>query len=116
MSGSAPSSPAPTLATRVMEWSRPVIGVLSLALFAAAFVIAATQKDNAVLQILVGAVVSGFSTILSYYFGSSSGSEKKDTVIASQLGGAPSPASLSRAPTSTAPTSAVPPPPAHVTP
>ena len=99
-----------------MEWSRPVIGVLSLALFAAAFVIAATQKDNAVLQILVGAVVSGFSTILGYYFGSSSGSEKKDTVIASQLGGTPSPLRAPPATTSTAPTSAVPPPPAHVNP
>lgn len=66
----------PSLAGRVLEWPRPVIAFLTIGLFGAAFAAAI---------ILVGAIVSGFSTITGYYFGSSSGSAKKDATIAAQL-------------------------------
>ena len=82
--------PAPTLADRVMEWSRPVIAVFSLAIFALAFWIAwglarGDAKDTKMLDILVGAIVSLVSTISGYYFGSSVGSQKKDDVIHAAL-------------------------------
>lgn len=78
-------SPPPdqTLAARVMEWSRPVIALFSLAVFALAFWIAWQMKDNdpTIFSTLVGAVVTLVSSIAGYYFGSSAGSQKKDDVI-----------------------------------
>lgn len=75
----------PSLAARILEWSRPIVAFLTVGLFAVAFVAAIVMKNEQILLILVGAVVSGFSTITGYYFGSSSGSEKKDATIAAQL-------------------------------
>jgi hypothetical protein len=74
------------MATKVMEWSRPVIAIFSLVIFALAFFIA-WQKlpDTATLNILVGAIVSLVSSVSGYYFGSSAGSQKKDDVIHTAL-------------------------------
>jgi hypothetical protein len=75
----------PTLAERVMEWSRPTIAIFSLSIFALAFFIAWNKGDGATLNILVGAVVSLVASISGYYFGSSVGSQKKDDVIHNAL-------------------------------
>lgn len=73
------------LASKVMDWSRPVIAVFGLAIFALAFAIAWWSRDTGLMNILVGAIVALVSTISGYYFGSSAGSQKKDDVIASVL-------------------------------
>lgn len=73
------------MASRVMEWSRPVIAVFGLTIFALAFAIAWAAKDTGLMNILVGAIVALVSTISGYYFGSSAGSQKKDDVIAASL-------------------------------
>jgi hypothetical protein len=78
-----------------MEWSRPVIAVFSLSIFALAFFVAWKNSDGPTLNILVGAIVSLVSSIAGYYFGSSVGSQKKDDVIHAALvtaqGSAPPP-------------------------
>jgi hypothetical protein len=79
------ASPPVTLAAKVMEWSRPVIAVFSLGIFALAFLIAWQKQDAATLNILVGAIVSLVSSVAGYYFGSSAGSQKKDDVIHAAL-------------------------------
>jgi hypothetical protein len=82
----AASGPQPvTLATRVMEWSRPVIAAFSLGIFALAFFVSWQRSDAATLNILVGAIVSLVSSVAGYYFGSSAGSQKKDDVIHAAL-------------------------------
>jgi hypothetical protein len=81
-----PSAPLPqTLAAQVMEWSRPVIALFSLLIFAVAFWIAWVNKDTQTFSILVGAIVSLVSSVAGYYFGSSAGSQKKDDVIHAAL-------------------------------
>jgi hypothetical protein len=85
-SPSSPSAlPPVTLAAKVMEWSRPVIAVFSMSIFALAFFIAWQKSDASTLNILVGAIVSLVSSISGYYFGSSAGSQKKDDVIHAAL-------------------------------
>ena len=56
-----------------MEWSRPVIALFSLAIFAVAFWVAWINKDTQTFSILVGAIVSLVSSVAGYYFGSSVG-------------------------------------------
>jgi hypothetical protein len=70
-----------------MEWSRPVIALFGLAIFAMAFIIAWSKlpNDSATFNLLVGAVVALVSSISGYYFGSSAGSQKKDEVIQGAL-------------------------------
>jgi hypothetical protein len=72
-----------TLGDRIMEWSRPIIAVFGLAIFAMTFFIAWRNPETfkGAFEILVGAVVALVSTISGYYFGSSAGSLKKDAVI-----------------------------------
>jgi hypothetical protein len=79
------SRPPPTFAERVMEWSRPVIAVFSLSIFAFAFFVALKNPDGPTFSILVGAIVSLVASISGYYFGSSVGSQKKDDVIHNAL-------------------------------
>jgi hypothetical protein len=68
-----------------MEWSRPVIALFSLVIFAVAFWVAWGNKDAQTFSILVGAIVSLVSSVAGYYFGSSAGSQKKDDVIHAAL-------------------------------
>ena len=74
-----------------MDWSRPVIAVFGLTIFALAFAIAWWAKDTGLMNILVGAIVAMVSTVTGYYFGSSAGSQKKDDVIAAALPPSPPP-------------------------
>ena len=72
---------SPSAASKVMEWSRPVIAVFGLIIFALSFTIAWWGKDTGLQNILTGAIVAMVSTITGYYFGSSAGTQKKDDVI-----------------------------------
>jgi uncharacterized transporter YbjL len=71
----------PSTASKVMEWSRPVIAVFGLIIFALSFAIAWWSHDTGLQNILTGAIVAMVSTITGYYFGSSAGTQKKDDVI-----------------------------------
>jgi hypothetical protein len=53
------------------------MGVLAFAMFHGI-------QDNQTVQLLTGALVSSFSTVISYWIGSSSSSKTKDAVIAQQ--------------------------------
>jgi len=41
-------------------------------------------KDNALVMLLIGALISGFTQVLSYFFGSSKGSADKNKVISAR--------------------------------
>ncbi len=53
--------------------------------FWAALVIAYLSKDQTNLAMLLGIVAGGFTGTLNYWLGSSSGSQKKDDIIASSV-------------------------------
>ena len=52
--------------------------------FGLLFILAFTQipdKNADLLNLVVGALIGSFATVVGYYFGSSSGSAKKDEII-----------------------------------
>lgn len=73
------------------DWFVPGLGgfvVLGFTLVLCFMVFRPQQRDrdestSAIINILVGALTAGYSTVLSYYFGSSRGSKNKDGTIAS---------------------------------
>ena len=72
--------PAPTPSEPI--WAKPSIGVYALLLFLAALGVSWWAKNDTAFNLLTGAVISNASAVINYYFGSSSGSQKKDEVIA----------------------------------
>jgi drug/metabolite transporter (DMT)-like permease len=42
------------------------------------------EKNSALLNLIIGALIGSFVTIVGYFYGSSSGSAKKDETIAAQ--------------------------------
>jgi hypothetical protein len=83
-----------TRATGQREWFPPALGtvvVLGFTVVLCAMVFlppppeGSNKRDentNSLINILVGALTAGYSTVLGYYFGSSAGSRKKDYTIA----------------------------------
>ncbi|MBW4472603.1 MAG: glycoside hydrolase family protein [Stenomitos rutilans HA7619-LM2] len=59
---------------------------------------ASYQTQQSLINILIGALTAGFSTVLGYYFGSSAGSRNKDDTIASLSSDLPEPPSASPPP------------------
>lgn len=74
MSGTTPTQPT---ATSEPRWAKPSIGVYSLTLFVLALGVAWWLKNDTALNLMIGAVISNASTVVNYYFGSSSGSARK---------------------------------------
>jgi hypothetical protein len=66
----------------MMAWGAIVTSILSALGFLAAFVIAYLSHDTTSQSLLVGAIITNFSTAVSFWLGSSSGSQKKDDQIA----------------------------------
>src|SRR6266436_4450849 len=62
-----------------------VISCMACISFFAALVIAYLSKDQTNLAMLLGIVAGGFTGTLNYWLGSSSGSQKKDDIIASSV-------------------------------
>jgi len=62
-----------------------VISCMACIAFFAALVIAYLSKDQTNLAMLLGIVAGGFTGTLNYWLGSSSGSQKKDDIIASSV-------------------------------
>lgn len=82
-----------TAATGSRDWYVAVLGafvVLAFTLVLGMMVFKPVKEDKirsessvALINILVGALTAGYSTVLAYYFGSSTGSKSKDGTIAS---------------------------------
>ena len=81
MSGSAPPPVAPSAEP---YWAKPSIGIYTLVLFLAALAVSWWLKDNTAFDLMIGATIANANTVIGYYFGSSSGSEKKDEIIRQQ--------------------------------
>lgn len=62
-------------------WAKPSIGIYSLALFLAGLGIAWWTKNDTAFNLLIGAVISNATTVIQYYFGSSSGSTQKTALL-----------------------------------
>ena len=73
---------APALAA-ICGWGTPIMSVLALLRFLAAFVIAFFSKDQTLLNILLGAAAANATTVVSYWVGSSAGSARKDMLTKS---------------------------------
>jgi ABC-type uncharacterized transport system permease subunit len=71
-----------------MTWGAIAISVLASLGFITALVIAYISHDTTSQSLLVGAIISNFSTAVSFWLGSSMGSQKKDERI-DQLTSAP---------------------------
>ena len=61
-----------------MAWGAIAISVLASIIFVVAFSVAYFSHDTNSLSLLVGATIANFTTAVSYWLGSSSGSQKKD--------------------------------------
>jgi hypothetical protein len=80
-----------TKATGRVEWFPPILGVIVVSAFTVVlcsmvFLPPSKEKRDesttSLINILVGALTAGYSTVLGYYFGSSAGSRNKDYTIA----------------------------------
>jgi GH24 family phage-related lysozyme (muramidase) len=80
-----------TKVTGKKDWYPSVLGsivVLGFTLIICALIYYPPDKSNkkqdytSLINVLVGALAAGYSTVLGYYFGSSSGSRSKDQVVA----------------------------------
>ena len=72
----APPAPASEPA-----WAKPSIGVYSLTLFVIALAIAYVAKNDTALNLMIGAIITNGTTVVGYYFGSSSGSAQKSAMM-----------------------------------
>ena len=91
-----PASPATRSVTDVLNqkngliafWSAAVVSVIVATGFFVSFYLLATSdatKGNSDLHLLVGALIAGFTQVISYYLGSSSGSMAKTQLLANSV-------------------------------
>jgi len=71
----------PAAAART-TWAKPSIGVFSFVLFAAALFVTWKYDKEQAFNLLIGAVIANATTVIGYYFGSSSGSAQKTALLA----------------------------------
>jgi drug/metabolite transporter (DMT)-like permease len=81
MSETTTTPPAPVTMAEP-SWAKPSIAFFSLALFAAGLGVAWWAKNDNALAIMLGAVVSNVTTVIQFYYGSSSGSAAKTALLA----------------------------------
>lgn len=71
-----------------IAWGAPVVGVLVLAAFGAAMVLALLraipQGSETVINVLLGTLAAMATQVVNYYLGSSVGSARKDSVLAAE--------------------------------
>lgn len=68
----------------VVVWGQISVSILSLTIFVVTLVVALRLGNENMLLMLVGAAIAMANTVVAYWLGSSSGSAKKDDVIAAQ--------------------------------
>lgn len=77
---SATTTPAATQQPEPI-WAKPSIAVYSLSLFVLGLGVAWWAKNDSALTLMEGAIVANATTVISYYFGSSSGSAAKTAML-----------------------------------
>ena len=70
------------ITTGVMAWGAIAISVLSSLAFFVALIIAHLAQDQTNQSLMIGAVIANFTTTVSFWLGSSFGSQKKDEALA----------------------------------
>lgn len=78
-----PSTPPSATPTVEPYWAKPSIGIFSLTLFMVALGVSWFAKTDTAFNLMIGAVISNATTVVGYYFGSSSGSAQKTALLAS---------------------------------
>ena len=63
-------------------WAKPAIAIASLSVFAGMMAWAFITHDDSMKQLLAGSVIGMAGTAVNYYLGSSSGSDKKTSLLA----------------------------------
>jgi uncharacterized protein YacL len=58
-----------------------VIGVILVIMLTLLFLIDIPQNNMNILLLIIGALISSFTTVVQYYFGSSKGSADKDKIL-----------------------------------
>jgi len=78
------ATPPPVPPEPYWNWAKPIIAIWTLTVFAFALVVVwlATGRDAA-FNLMIGAVIANATTVIGYYFGSSSGSAQKTALLAS---------------------------------
>ena len=77
---STASQPAPS----EPFWAKPSIGIFSFVVFAAALFVTWKTDQKEAFNLLIGAVIANVTTVIGYYFGSSSGSAQKTALLATR--------------------------------
>jgi len=99
MSGTQQQAPvggqgsSPVSAGSEPSWAKPSIGIYTLCIFVGCLAVALVTKNTQAQLLLIGAIIPMAQTVVGYYYGSSSGSDKKTDLLA----GAP-PAGASEGP------------------
>jgi hypothetical protein len=69
---------------KLPEWSKLAVSVLVLFIYVAAFVIAYKSDDKTSLQLMMGSTIGAFTSVIGYWLGSSSGSDRKTDLLNQQ--------------------------------
>lgn len=81
-SGGANQPPASRSVMNLITSGRIGLGVVSQLLLIAAFGFAIMDKDQQLQLLITGAIIANATSVINWFFGSSSGSERKDDTIA----------------------------------
>lgn len=83
MSGTTTS---PTVASKVTAWGSPAISVVAQLTFLTAMLVAWKVGNTEALTLLFGTAAANATTVVNFWLGSSSGSQKKDDALVTAAG------------------------------
>lgn len=67
-------------------WAKPVVSLVAMLIFVAAFIVAYLAKDQTSLTLLMGVAGSMGTTVVNYWVGSSAGSDRKTDLLQKNSG------------------------------
>ena len=71
---------------KVQGWIKISLSiVITIGFFAVMFYLITTGKYEQAVNLLIGALIAGFTTIINYHYGSSKGSADKTALLAKQM-------------------------------
>lgn len=70
----------PVIPTAELSWAKPVIAVFIMSIFVIVYILAYLAKNETTQTLMAGCATTLISTLVSYYFGSSSGSARKSEI------------------------------------
>jgi hypothetical protein len=82
----------------ISEWGLIIVSVVAILTFTAALIVAFVIKDEGLLNLTVGAAIANATTVVSFWLGSSRGSQSKDQAIAKLNGNGAAPVPPAAAP------------------